>query len=790
MDDNPPENSDASSSHQVQVEGKGIKAQDVVATTPATQSSNSADEELCSVVLPEINNEKRKRQLQSTEGIAASLVPESWKRNRHSLDGGCIGLGRTRIQGSVVSSPSHPIPPTSTSNGVSSTSTSSSADDTHPTTSCGLIINHDMFDDADDDETFDMALHKNQQPPHNPSYIRPDLVAAILGSPPNPVLSENGSGATLPIISNPKILMRKNTEERTTKSKSSRTNNTAGQRRSRSKKRVKNKLITDKEKTVVWNTILNDKIDLLRILPEKDCNFLGTECYIFTLDQLEWVLLFDNNNNNSTSLPDDAAVAAAASRQKRRDSLNQKLKQSHLITTCSTITTTTITTTCTNDNTHSGVVNEDEVAFQTAEKIQAWQYLIETWKEENKDNILSDVIEQFPLEGPISCLVPTGTMQFLQSINVKTAFDFFCLKKTENSLVVEMFRVWRNICGLTDMTLLSLSKHLSGINTRIETSLVCQQQINNDKETTNNNNTDSMLQWMMGAMVVLTGAAKEFSMNHFKVLSGSQFVQTKTKILADSLAGWRAKTGLAELKGSGTVAMVSTWKAHVKDELEIATSSGGEVISEEEIQKAIATIIVLLPPPPAGNNNNGHKKKKKTPVGAKLNTNNFDEASSSLDINKDGNNENNNQKISTSADRKQATPKSNPFDALSNSSKVFLATINISTASQFLATRTTDIACSFIKYREDKGQIELKGFGAVASISAWKKSVRKKAVLNGDLTLAHLNRGKNTKMMPVVEIMTAVEVATNNIETPAEGRSLMPSYNIIKTDSIPVKLEQ
>jgi hypothetical protein len=86
-----------------------------------------------------------------------------------------------------------------------------------------------------------------------------------------------------------------------------------------------------------------------------------------------------------------------------------------------------------------------------------------------------------------------------------------------------------------------------------------------------------------------------------------------------------------------------------------------------------------------------------------------------------------------------------PFDALSSSSKEFLATMNISTASQFLSARTTDIANAFIKWREDRNMPALKGLGSVASVSGWKKLVRNKAISIGDEDLAQLNQASNAK---------------------------------------------
>lgn len=84
-----------------------------------------------------------------------------------------------------------------------------------------------------------------------------------------------------------------------------------------------------------------------------------------------------------------------------------------------------------------------------------------------------------------------------------------------------------------------------------------------------------------------------------------------------------------------------------------------------------------------------------------------------------------------------------PFDALSHSSKVFLATMGIKTAEAFLASKTTEVANEFIKYREENNMPALKGLGAVASVSGWKALVRKAAKDSGQGDLVGLNAGRN-----------------------------------------------
>lgn len=67
------------------------------------------------------------------------------------------------------------------------------------------------------------------------------------------------------------------------------------------------------------------------------------------------------------------------------------------------------------------------------------------------------------------------------------------------------------------------------------------------------------------------------------------------------------------------------------------------------------------------------------------------------------------------------------FSSLSVLCRSFLASIGIRTAHAFLATRSTDISRKFINWRKSEGKPELKGVGAIASVSGWKSTVRKKA---------------------------------------------------------------
>lgn len=68
-----------------------------------------------------------------------------------------------------------------------------------------------------------------------------------------------------------------------------------------------------------------------------------------------------------------------------------------------------------------------------------------------------------------------------------------------------------------------------------------------------------------------------------------------------------------------------------------------------------------------------------------------------------------------------------PLDALSRTTLIFLNSIGVTTAAELLTTRTTDISSDFVKWRVAEGKPELRGQGAIASVSGWKSAVRSRA---------------------------------------------------------------
>lgn len=300
--------------------------------------------------------------------------------------------------------------------------------------------------------------------------------------------------------------------------------------------------------------ILVGKTDLLQVLPRDDCIFLGKEMWIFTLQQLKYVL------------GDDAACRA----------LEEKLAKLLHPTTANSEQ---------NPSTQLDPYSMN-IPSASASKLQSWKELIESWRDENVAK--PDPIDYFPLNGPLSCLFPPGTFNFISSTHFKTAYDFLSLKKTELSFLVDLFITWQQECGLVgSSTRPAISNHLVGIATRIVWILGdTMPSLKNGKS------------WLdFGGMVILRGAFRDFVLDHCQIFSAKQFLDTKTKVLAEMLNEWRRQQQPPKppLKGSGNVAMVSGWKAQLKEELDLEKLQG-KIVDLGASTNANKSLLARQPP--------------------------------------------------------------------------------------------------------------------------------------------------------------------------------------------------
>ena len=436
--------------------------------------------------------------------------------------------------------------------------------------------------------------------------------------------------------------------------------------------------------------------------------------------------------------------------------------------------------------------------FKAAEaRLSSWMEAINHWRSKNENTDDVDLAKQFPLDGPLSCLFPTCARRFVASVRLRYARDFLILKKTETGVVVDMLHLWRQKCNLSNASNLPLAKHLFSIHMRIETGLGSVPHADSDTR-----------DWMRSQLVVLTGAAKDFVVAGQRILSATEFIEKRTKELSSGLIEWRIEKGLPPLKGSGSVAMISGWKAIVKEAIDVEDGDGS-VLSGIDFEKEVQNEIYYSreDKKPKLLKSQDEKKQKTTNVPENfkglavekaLNSPDFlssvfkekrlkiflsvgiRTAQELLDADKNptsplvkavvrtrkGTDEDSvrpescvrliydwcqrvNKKLGeieektrskakpstkSQADltRKSSPVKTSgknkePFDTLSASTRSFLSSIGIVSAEDFLSARTTDIANEFILWRQQRDMTELKGLGAIASVSGWKAIVRKAA---------------------------------------------------------------
>lgn len=319
--------------------------------------------------------------------------------------------------------------------------------------------------------------------------------------------------------------------------------------------------------------------------------------------------------------------------------------------------------------------------------------------------------------------------------------------------------------------------------------------------------------------IVCTGAALEFVVHRLRMNAAWQFLGSKTKALSIELATWREEKGLPSLKGSGKVAMISAWKAMLREENDAATGAG-KILSDVDLEKEASKETPII-----------HDEKDTAEIAIKdAPTNQLKATSVSVDyashspifvehcLGKDtasflatlhiatasqleeikleedslivkrmqerqfadsfeacvkqidkwrqtlhdklqtmsklppkSATKQKERKPAGHQDRKPAVKKgsvpnfSDPFEALSIVTRKFLNSIDITTGEQFLSQRTTDIAEKFVAFRIENGMPELKGLGAIASVSGWKAQCRKAATEMGLLELAATEPDSNAR---------------------------------------------
>lgn len=407
--------------------------------------------------------------------------------------------------------------------------------------------NDGIFDDAEEDETFDIAVFKKPKPEAAAAGVetlRPDLVDIILGSP-----ARVGLHVT---FEPPKV------KKPTTKSK---------------KPKLKKVLVTPRDKRAT-EKLLTGKVDLLKVLAREDCNFLAEQCWIFTLGQLQKVLEIPDNDKDSFRQEVIEKLSRSSLVCGHKSSENDKVNESSP----APMQVESPAKPSTDKEASGGDKGDvsEEHAHAAKQKLEEWKVAASKWMKENPDGKSEELDrEQFPLDGPISVLIPTCYQNFFASINLKSMYDLMVLKKTETGIVIDMILIWRRKCQLVDMSHMSIAKHLLAVVNRIERIM---------EEVPGMNPKEK--KWVGGVLNVLTGAAKDYVFDTLDDFSPQKFLDTLTTYLADGLAKWRESKGQPPLKGSGKVAMISAWKTMVRESIEIEEAEGKVILGYDFYQAA------------------------------------------------------------------------------------------------------------------------------------------------------------------------------------------------------------
>lgn len=470
----------------------------------------------------------------------------------------------------------------------------------------------------------------------------------------------------------------------------------------------------------------------------------------------------------------------------------------------------------------------EKVEITASDKVEATR-IMESWSKKLNGHKIEfhpdDVSKNFLLDGPISFLFPKCTQNFLKSIGISTAFDFMCHKKTESGLLVDVYEEWRKACKLAKKPRVVVAKHLVALGLKLEVLIgsICPPATKERR-------------WIAGHTAVLSAAAKDFLFD-IGIVDGPLFVDTMTKKLSDRFELWRETKGLPPLKGTGKVAMISSWKTQIREAQELE-GEDGQILdaSWKQSLKILADADEQLKKFQGANKKTQSRSLEKAQVKQKSEFEAFNEAKAKLLKNRVGSpkldlgntfekvivetlaslgissfdqllsldatpestvitkyieaqggggiveqdarafcykvqswqkiaravagrgdrkqnqNDTVGSLVDSTGDKQVSRPRSKaysrkdystPWDALSDTTKEFLLSVNISDAEAFLASKTRDLADLLVIHRQRSNLPPLKGTGSVASVSAWKSIVRNAAKEMGQDDLVTLNAGRN-----------------------------------------------
>lgn len=330
--------------------------------------------------------------------------------------------------------------------------------------------------------------------------------------------------------------------------------------------RTVRRVLVAKKEMEAATQVMTGLRDISKVLDHLDAKFLGEQYWVFTQHQLAWLIQSvsapkaEEKNHMDTEPLDQAmkelekdisesehkvegAGAAASSTgngEKRESSPDWKARRDMLLASMAAglkfESPTVVKTAVQTDE--SGTAKEISIASrEDAEK------RLTEWEEKLKSiegNPFQVEEDSFSLDGPMNFLMPKGFKNFLDSIEIKTLYQFLSLKKTETGALCELYALWRHTCKLAKVTAPAAVRYFLGLHARLEGAVTANPPCDEKKR-----------RWMNNTIVVMTGASLEFLVEDRGIYTARDFVDARTKDLSLQLAAWREQKKLEPLKGSG-----------------------------------------------------------------------------------------------------------------------------------------------------------------------------------------------------------------------------------------------
>lgn len=283
--------------------------------------------------------------------------------------------------------------------------------------------------------------------------------------------------------------------------------------------------------------------DISQVLDPDDALFLGEKYWVFTQQQLAWLIRsvsppLEGKEDPSTNMEVVGGENAQEKMETEEGSWkdNRDMLLANMAARLKFDSDKTVNTEVETDE--SGVSKQISIASrEDAEKrLQEWEEKLKSI--EGRPFLVEE--EGFSLDGPLKFLLPKGFKNFLDSIEIKTVFQFLALKKTETGALCELYALWRHTCSLARVTSPAVVRYFLGIHARMEGALTALPPCDEKKR-----------KWMNNTIVVMTGAALEFLVEDRGIYTARAFVDARTKDLSLQLAQWRERKNLEPLKGSG-----------------------------------------------------------------------------------------------------------------------------------------------------------------------------------------------------------------------------------------------